>query len=297
MATKIKEIVWVFQSLLDVDPVYNRRDEYEDIPELMDSIIENGVVTPLVVYEVEQDDKSVRYTVISGHRRREAARRLVEEGFEDEKYDDFKVPVIIDTNSDKVDMMARIIVDNDSKPLKPLEEASVFYTLKEFGLSVREISKRCGRKEKTVYDYLLLFSADEEMKAMIREGTMSVYAVIDLLKKEAQEHKKIEDEINMDAFGGDNKESENDVSKQINELPVERETSPKKKGSISIEALERLIEQMEEMGDEGRKEDAFALTYALIQWGTGDLDYSELASVYFNDITEINVKQDKIFYE
>jgi ParB/RepB/Spo0J family partition protein len=175
---KVKEVKYLKTNLLDIDPVYSRED-YGDIEQLKNSIIENGVITPFVVYEVKQGD-SVRYTIISGNRRKEAIRQLVEE----EGYDDFSVPVIIDNNTDERKRIARTIIDNDRKPLTELEKATVFFRLSSKGLTTKKIAEQCGISEAIVRDYLLLFSADEEMKAFIRDGKMTVAVALKKLKKD-----------------------------------------------------------------------------------------------------------------
>lgn len=175
---KGKEVKYVKTNLLDIDILYSR-DDYGNIQQLKDSIIENGVITPLVVYEVEEDG-DLRYSVISGYRRREAVRQLVEE----DGYDDFSVPVIIDNNIDEVKRVFRIIIDNDNKPLTALEMAIVFFRLSSMGFSTKKIAERCGISDSTVRDYLLLFSADEEMKAMLRKEMITVTDAIKRLKKE-----------------------------------------------------------------------------------------------------------------
>jgi len=176
---KSKKVIRVKVSMLDIDPSYNCREDYGDIQQLKNSIVENGVKTPLIVYEVEKEG-DLGYMVISGYRRWEAIRQLVEE----DGYEDFHIPVIIDNNEDEAKRVSRIITDNDRKPMTALEEAHVFALLSYKGQSIKEITEKCGRSEKTVRDYLLLFSADEEMKAKIRDGYITVTAAIKKLKKE-----------------------------------------------------------------------------------------------------------------
>jgi ParB family chromosome partitioning protein len=176
---KKKEVIYVSTNLLDIDPLYNRREDYGDMEQLKDSIVENGVITPLVVYETEDDKGDIHYAIISGYRRKEAIRQLIEE----DGYNDFSIPVIIDDACDKQKMLARIITDNDRKPLTPLEKSSVFFILSERGFSIREIAKRCGMSDTKVSNYLLLFYADEITKALIRDGKLTVTDAIKKLKK------------------------------------------------------------------------------------------------------------------
>jgi len=182
-----KEIKRVRVSLLDIDPDYNCREDYGDIQQLKESISENGVLNPLVVYEDEQEDESVRYIVISGHRRRMACLQLIEEDRED-----FNVPVIIDNDLDETKKVTRIIIDNDGKPLTALEEAAVFLRLKKMGNTSKEIAKKCGRSKALVSNFLLLSSANKEMKSMIRNGTITVTAAIEKLRQKRKASISIE---------------------------------------------------------------------------------------------------------
>ena len=179
---KIKELKYVYTNSLSTDILYERED-YGDIRQLRDSIIENGIITPLVVYEKKKEDDSVGYVIISGNRRYAAIKNIVDV----ELYNDFKVPVIVvpapKTKEDEMNLFARIIIDNDRKPLTELEEAIMFYRLKYMGWTISEIAKRCGRSDSIVRDYLILFEADEEMRFFISEGKMTVANAIKALKK------------------------------------------------------------------------------------------------------------------
>jgi len=160
----------------------NSREDYGDIHLLKKSIIANGVTTPLVVYENEER----RFTIISGYRRYEAARILIDR----DGYEEFTVPVIIEqapkTKEDEMNLFAHIIIDNDRKPLTELEEAIMFYRLKYMGWTISEIAERCGKSDSTVRDCLILFEADEEMRFFISEGKMTVANAIKELKKKGE---------------------------------------------------------------------------------------------------------------
>jgi len=283
---KEKKVVYVSTKLLDIDAMYNRREDYGDINQLKESIVENGVITPLVVYA---NSDETRYTIISGHRRKEAIRQLIEE----DGYGDFQVPAIVEEVTDEKRTVARIIIDNDGKPMTALEEGSVFFTLSEMGLSLKKIAEQCGRSDTTVSNYLLLFSADEKIKALIREGKMSVKAAVEMLRKDTLDTKQ--EDVDSEAFGGldgEHEEGESEVGKQIKDLPADKVGSgkTKSKGSISIESLERLLEQLEEIGDEDiRNQDAFAALSGIIQWGIGDLGYTDLAAIFFNEDVDVPI--------
>ncbi len=286
MALKERKVIMIPTKALDVDPSYNCREDYGDLTIFKEGIIENGIVTPLVVRPVEQEDGSFRYTVISGHRRREAVRQLVEE----DGYEDFSVPVLCEDLEDEKKLLARLIIDNDYKVLSPLEESMIFFKMAETGLTIRRIAEMCGRSKSTVGDYLLLASADEELKELVRSGGLTVTGAIKQLRK-SEEGEGLEP-IDEDAFGGEEqetKEGDGSVRSEVDSYPKEGKDTKKRGGSVTVERLELLLEQMEELDQEGRKSDAFAALEGIIKWAVGDLSNGELTAYFFDEEKEFDV--------
>jgi ParB family transcriptional regulator, chromosome partitioning protein len=137
----------------------SRFDE-EAIAELAESIRTQGVVQPLVVTPREEG-----WTIVAGERRWRAARRA---GLEE-------VPVVVRLVADDRELLELALVENlQRSDLNPLEEAEAYAALHEkFSLSQEEIAARVGKARPTVANSLRLLRLPEEVREMLREGTLT----------------------------------------------------------------------------------------------------------------------------
>ena len=168
---------------------YNGRDEYTDIPELADSIVENGIIQAVRAYQKKGDIN--RLTLISGHRRMAAVDLAIADGRLDPN--EFKIPVIKVLNMSDIDKTLDLITSNSGVPLTALEESKVYKRAEAYGCTPEEIAKKVGKSITTIKNLLLLNSASASTKKMIVDGMVSTTTVIGLLKK--KEPKDVDAEL------------------------------------------------------------------------------------------------------
>lgn len=117
----------------------NPRTNLEKIDELTESIKAQGVLEPLIVAPLN----GTQYTIIAGHRRREAAKKA---GL-------LNVPCWIREDLDTPDkQLAAMLVENTQRvDLTPIEEADAYAQLVAFpGWNQAKAAKATGRDAKTV---------------------------------------------------------------------------------------------------------------------------------------------------
>lgn len=168
---------------------YNGRDEYTDIPELADSIVENGIIQAVRAYQKKGDIN--RLTLISGHRRMAAVDLAIADGRLDPN--EFKIPVIKVLNMSDIDKTLDLITSNSGVPLTALEKSNVYKRAEAYGCTPEEIAKKVGKSITTIKNLLLLNSASASTKKMIVDGMVSTTTVIGLLKK--KEPKDVDAEL------------------------------------------------------------------------------------------------------
>lgn len=182
----IKELAKGRSDLYRLDPRdlkikdgWNVRDEESlDLDELMVSIKELGVKTPLTV-QVEDGQPYVT----DGHRRYFATMKLIEQGVEIAT-----VPVQTeDRYSNAADHIASMIVRNSGKPLTAIEQARVFKRLIDFGLTQTEVAAKVGKSRQWVVNMLELNAAPEELKTLVKSGQVTATLAHKTLKKEGGE--------------------------------------------------------------------------------------------------------------
>lgn len=124
------------------------------------SIEEHGIIQPLLV---RKDDNG--YELVAGERRLRAAKKA---GLS-------QVPVIVKTITD-TDLLEMSIVENvQREDLNPMEEAEAYYQLiTKFDLTQDQTAARVGKSRSAVANFLRLRQLSEQIKASIRDGTLSM---------------------------------------------------------------------------------------------------------------------------
>ena len=132
----------------------------EKLRELADSIREHGVVSPLIVSELDGG----RYRIIAGERRWRAARLAELE----------EIPAIV-RPLDEIERMEAALIENiQREDLNPLEEALAVRALMEkCGLTQEKAAERLGRSRPAVANLLRLLTLPEPALDMLRDGKLS----------------------------------------------------------------------------------------------------------------------------
>ena len=130
---------------------------------LADSILEHGVLQPLIVTERSEQEAQggPRYQIIAGERRWRAAMLARLDA----------VPVLVKKATPQ-EMLELALVENIQRAdLNPLEEASAYSQLvEEFGLTQEQVAKRVGRSRVSVTNSLRLLRLSDEIKNALLAG-------------------------------------------------------------------------------------------------------------------------------
>lgn len=142
---------------------FQPRTEFNDdnLKELSESISKNGIIQPLTV---RPTGTAGEYEIVAGERRWRAAKLLNLP----------TVPVIIKELADK-DVMEIALVENiQRQDLSPLEEAQAYRRLLgEFGYVQEDLSRTVGKSRSHIANLLRLLSLPEEVKNMLKDGSLS----------------------------------------------------------------------------------------------------------------------------
>ncbi|PAV28485.1 chromosome partitioning protein ParB [Virgibacillus profundi] len=143
------------------NPYQPRKTFHADaIEELKDSILEYGIIQPLIVR------KSIKgYEIVVGERRFRAAK---EAGFE-------KVPVVIKELTDGKMMELALLENLQREDLTPIEEAHAYANLmSELKITQEELSKRLGKSRSHIANIVRLLSLPDQVIAYINNGELSM---------------------------------------------------------------------------------------------------------------------------
>lgn len=236
----------------------------EKLEELAASIIENGLIQPVILRKADKG-----YEIVAGERRWRACRKA---GLKE-------IPCIIREFTDEQNMLIAIIENMQREDLNPVEEAEgLNQMIVNFGMTQEQVSKSVGKSRPYITNALRLLKLPSEIREMllanqlsaghakaiagisdtekqiqlaeyaIKEG-LSVREIEKIIKEENAPKKKISRK--KAEKSADVKKVEDDL-KQIMGTKVNLNQSGKK-GKIEIEyysrdELERLIELLKSLG-------------------------------------------------
>ena len=236
----------------------------EKLEELAASIIENGLIQPVILRKADKG-----YEIVAGERRWRACRKA---GLKE-------IPCIIREFTDEQNMLIAIIENMQREDLNPVEEAEgLNQMIVNFGMTQEQVSKSVGKSRPYIRNALRLLKLPSEIREMllanqlsagharaiagigdtekqiqlaeyaIKEG-LSVREIEKIIKEENAPKKKISRK--KAEKSADVRKVEDDL-KQIMGTKVNLNQSGKK-GKIEIEyysrdELERLIELLKSLG-------------------------------------------------
>jgi len=134
--------------------------QVEAIEELKNSIIEYGIIQPLLVRKVIKG-----YEIIAGERRYRAAKEANLE----------KIPVIVKELNDQKMMELALLENLQRENLTPVEEAQAYVNLmKSYQLTQEELSKKLGKSRPHIANHVRLLQLPTQAIAMLNSGELSM---------------------------------------------------------------------------------------------------------------------------
>jgi len=144
-----------------------RRDMDADaLEELANSIKAQGVMQPIVVRPVTNDNNSIiRYEIIAGERRWRATQIA---GID-------TIPAVIRDVGDDAAIAMALIENIQRENLNPMEEAVAMQRLKEqYDLTHQEVADAVGKSRVTVTNLLRLITLTDEVRRMLERGDLEM---------------------------------------------------------------------------------------------------------------------------
>lgn len=133
--------------------------------DLSDSIIQNGVLTPLRVKRVGEG-----FELVDGDRRLTGIEAAIKKGH---SFPEGVPIIIVDKGISDADALVQMIVANEGKAFLPMEEAVAYKKLQDEGMTLDDICKRVGRAHMHVSQILALLVADPALQEAAANGSIS----------------------------------------------------------------------------------------------------------------------------
>jgi ParB/RepB/Spo0J family partition protein len=152
----------------------NPREDYGDIDTLVDSIMRNGIKTPLKV--IKSRDK---YIVVDGHRRFKAIQIILKKSPDMLQY----VPVIkLEPQAEDM-LMIEMLASNDGKPFNVLELGEIYRRLISFGWDYKMIAEKIGWSPQYQQNLKTIGGFSPVLKQLIVEKNLSVVFIMKLVRE------------------------------------------------------------------------------------------------------------------
>ena len=136
-----------------------KKFELEKIKELANSIMEKGIIQPIIVRE-----KEGKYEIVAGERRYRAA---IEAKME-------KIPAIVKNVDDEESLELAIIENVQRENLNPIVEGEAYKLLLEkYSYTQEELAKRLGKNRSTITNKIRVLKLPDDIKKMMAEGKIS----------------------------------------------------------------------------------------------------------------------------
>ncbi|WP_243298980.1 ParB/RepB/Spo0J family partition protein [Bacillus litorisediminis] len=198
----------------------------EAIEELKESILEHGVLQPIILR------KSIKgYEIVVGERRYRAAKEAKLK----------VIPAVIRDLSEKQMMELAVLENLQREDLTPIEEAQAYQKLIEkLNMTQEQLAKRLGKSRPHIANHVRLLSLPPEIQGHITDGKISMghgRALLGLRNKDLMKQvveKVIKEQLNV---------------RQLEELivrlndNVSRETKPKPKKDIFVKEQEEILRE------------------------------------------------------
>lgn len=144
--------------------VYQPRTNFkeEELQELANSIIENGIIQPIILRKVDEEDN---YEIIAGERRFRAAKIA---GLEE-------VPTIVKKINNHEALELALIENIQRSDLSVIEEALSYQKLiDEFAYSQQQIATKVGKSRSHVTNLLRLLKLPKEVQKLLEKNELSM---------------------------------------------------------------------------------------------------------------------------
>lgn len=186
--------LWLVEpELIRTHPKLQPRDKntqaYKDrVRYLADLIKANGYDRgfPLKLYVAREDGQDVLF-LVQGHRRLDAVRLAIEEGFKIEK-----IPcVTTERGTTMEDLLVSTVTGNEGEPLQPIETAAIVRELIGMNMTEPEIARRLGYSKTHISNLLSMLEAPRDVREMIQGGQVAASVAIQTVKDHGKEAAKV----------------------------------------------------------------------------------------------------------
>lgn len=151
---------------------WNPRFDFGDIAALVVSIKANGILNPLRVKRLAQPTTQGHvFELIDGDRRFTAIEQILKKNAQ--AFPDGIPAIVVDRAQDDLTSLIQMFEANSSKIFLPLEEAAAYKTMRDGGMTIKQIEQATGRSDNAIVGALALLTSDDTLIDAVKTGKVS----------------------------------------------------------------------------------------------------------------------------
>lgn len=186
------------------------------LQELADSIKAQGIIQPIVVRRLSDD----QYEIIAGERRWRAAQLA---GLDN-------VPAVVRTINDEAAIAMSLIENIQRQDLNAIEEAQALHRLiEEFDMTHEQVAKAVGKSRAAVSNLLRLLQLPSAVRAMVEQGKIDMGHARALLSLTPSQQMEVAQTIIEQAL------SVRQTEELIRQLNQPKDDAPSAKGAVTMD--------------------------------------------------------------
>ena len=229
---------------------FNSRVNYGDIDELAAQIKEMGVLNPITVQAVIDDNGNEKYNLIDGERRYRAIMQLIKNG---EKIDYVKA-FIIPSNLPKDELYVQQAMRNEGKNFTDYEWAILANKMRtECGITkMAEIARRLGKNVVTVFNWFQLLDMPEDFQELLKTNQVKSSVLRQIVQANDGDYDKARKDIDkLKENATTKKNGEKKIT--LSSLDFTSKTKLYKDTKTLLKGLEVLMEYAEQSTNNGEE--------------------------------------------
>lgn len=184
-ATKRTDIYQIDPRNIIVVDGFNARKDF-DLDELKGQIKSQGMLNPITVIPVKDDNGDEKYRLVDGERRYRSIMELIAEGEDIKRIKAMFLP----RGTKEEDMYIQQAMRNEGKNFSPMEWARLFNMfIEKFGYAQSEVAQKFGKKASFVSSCLSLLDIAPEIQESISKGDISAETAKKIVKQNKTDEK------------------------------------------------------------------------------------------------------------
>lgn len=224
---------------------FNSRSDF-DLDELVESIKVNGVLNPVTVIFIKDENGNEKYQLVDGERRYRATMKAIADGVDIPRIPAIKIP-----RGQEEDLIIQQIVRNEGKPFNEYEYGVACQKLINKGFTIAQISQKLGKCAGQIQYFVEHLDRDEKVQKLLANGTISGSEVRRVYHAHKNADGVIDEKSAVEEILNAGKKAAESGKKKITTKDMEGKTQSVKRSEAILKGLTLLFDAYDKYSSNG----------------------------------------------